>query len=145
MTGREWRSRAACRSVDPELFFPVVEVGPMCAAQIEAAKAVCGRCPVLGECLSFALAYLAYGVAGGLTAEERRGVAAGRGRTAARPAGRLADATRGERAAAGRAAIRAGRGVRETAREFGVMERTATRWAAQVRAQRQAGRGRGVA
>jgi WhiB family redox-sensing transcriptional regulator len=78
--GREWRSQAACRSMDPELFFPVVEVGPLCAAQIARAKAVCARCPVQTECLSFALTALPHGVAGGLTAEERRGLAAGRRR-----------------------------------------------------------------
>ncbi|WP_433291523.1 WhiB family transcriptional regulator [Pseudonocardia sp. CA-142604] len=77
---REWRSQAACRSMDPELFFPVVEVGPLCAAQIARAKAVCAQCPVRAECLSFALTQLPHGIAGGLTAEERRGLAAGRRR-----------------------------------------------------------------
>lgn len=66
-----WRDRAACREVDPELFFPVGTDGPA-LAQIAQAKAVCARCPVIGQCLSFALAAISEGVAGGLSAEERR-------------------------------------------------------------------------
>jgi WhiB family redox-sensing transcriptional regulator len=50
----DWGARAACRSADPELFFPVSETGPS-TAQITEAKAVCARCEVRGECLAFAL------------------------------------------------------------------------------------------
>lgn len=68
-----WRDWAACRTEDPELFFPVgdSESGPV-VEQVAAAKAVCARCPVVGECLSFALVGISEGVAGGLSAEERR-------------------------------------------------------------------------
>lgn len=66
-----WRDRAACRAVDPELFFPVGTDGPA-LAQIARAKAVCAGCPVIGQCLSFALAAISEGVAGGLSAGERR-------------------------------------------------------------------------
>ncbi|OLT11295.1 hypothetical protein BJF78_27335 [Pseudonocardia sp. CNS-139] len=58
--------------MDPDLFFPPVEVGPLCAAQIERAKRVCAACPVRADCLRWALNGLADGIAGGLTAEERR-------------------------------------------------------------------------
>jgi WhiB family redox-sensing transcriptional regulator len=68
--GRDWRHQAACRDQDPELFHPVGDSGPA-LLQISAAKAVCARCPVVAECLSFALKVLPEGVAGGLTAEER--------------------------------------------------------------------------
>lgn len=50
-----------------------------------------------------------------------------------------AGANRWEVGAAGRAALRAGRAVRAVAREFGVTERTAQRWAQRVRAEQQAG------
>jgi hypothetical protein len=136
----EWRSQAACRAgVDPELFFPPVEVGPLFADQVAEAKAVCGRCPVRPACLLWAVDGLAHGIAGGLTEQERSQLrtndAERRHRTerrAASRASRLAGCSSPERAAAGRAAIRDGLGVRAAAREFGVSERTAQRWAAQV-------------
>lgn len=70
--GDDWRDAAACRKEDPELFFPVGTTGP---ARFQAlmAKAVCARCPVVDACLRWALDLpLAEGIAGGLTAEERR-------------------------------------------------------------------------
>lgn len=69
---RDWRSRAACLDVDPELFFPAAEAGPVYDVQVAAAKAVCHRCPVRAECLAEALARIPYGIAGGLTEDERR-------------------------------------------------------------------------
>ena len=42
----DWRHRAACRDEDPELFFPIGNTGPA-LLQIEEAKAVCRRCPVM--------------------------------------------------------------------------------------------------
>lgn len=66
-----WRVSASCRSVDPELFFPVGVTGPA-VEQVAAAKRVCARCPVREECLGYALvAPVVHGVLGGLTAEER--------------------------------------------------------------------------
>lgn len=67
----DWRESAACRGVDPELFFPVGDTGPA-LVQVEAAKAVCRRCPVSAECLAFALTTRQdAGVWGGLTEDER--------------------------------------------------------------------------
>lgn len=67
-----WADFAACKDEDPELFFPVSEVGPG-ARQTEQAKAVCFRCPVREICLGFALDEgLDHGVFGGTTADERR-------------------------------------------------------------------------
>jgi len=68
----DFRHRAACRDVDPELFYPTAEFGLEYDAQVGAAKAVCARCPVRVECLVWALDSLPYGVAGGLTEQERR-------------------------------------------------------------------------
>ena len=68
----EWRMSAACRSAEPELFFPV-SAGGRSAAETERAKAVCARCPVRRECLQFALATRqAYGIWGGMSEGERR-------------------------------------------------------------------------
>lgn len=79
--GRDWRGRAACLDEDPELFFPVGHGGPG-LEQVARAKAVCARCPVSGECLSFALVAVPEGVAGGLTGEERRALRARGGQRA---------------------------------------------------------------
>jgi WhiB family redox-sensing transcriptional regulator len=67
-----WTRDAACRDADPELFFPVSDLGPG-ARQVAEAKAVCATCPVREACLAFALAEgLDAGVFGGLTDAERR-------------------------------------------------------------------------
>jgi WhiB family redox-sensing transcriptional regulator len=83
----DWRDRAVCREEDPELFFPVGTTGPA-LVQIEEAKAVCRRCPVMEKCQQWALeTRQADGVWGGLSEAERRAVkrraARSRARTAA--------------------------------------------------------------
>lgn len=68
----EWMADAECRYYDPELFFPVGTTGPA-VAQIAEAKTVCRRCPVMSECLTWALATAQdHGVFGGASEEERR-------------------------------------------------------------------------
>jgi WhiB family redox-sensing transcriptional regulator len=68
----DWRQAAACRDQDPELFFPLTEMGPG-ARQVAQAKAVCAHCPVRAECLGYALAGgLDHGIFGGTTETERR-------------------------------------------------------------------------
>lgn len=68
----EWTERAACRGLDPELFFPIGTVGPA-LEEVSEAKAVCRRCPVRSECLDWALRMgEAHGIWGGTTPEERR-------------------------------------------------------------------------
>jgi len=128
--GCGWRARAACVDVDAELFFPVGESGPVVEAQVRAAKAVCGGCLVRAECLTDALVGMPYGIAGGLTAEERRGLGTGRRVPLVGPP---AAGTRRELAAAGREAIRAGRPIADVMADFAVSPRTAERWASQVR------------
>lgn len=67
-----WRERAACRDVDPDLFFPIGTAG-LTLAQVDEAKAVCGRCPVRERCLQWALAVgPVEGIWGGTTEGERR-------------------------------------------------------------------------
>ncbi|MGX1913584.1 WhiB family transcriptional regulator [Streptomyces phaeochromogenes] len=68
----DWRHNAVCREEDPELFFPIGNTGPA-LLQIEEAKAVCRRCPVMEQCLRWALeSGQAEGVWGGLSEGERR-------------------------------------------------------------------------
>ncbi|MFI0417822.1 WhiB family transcriptional regulator [Spongiactinospora sp. 9N601] len=64
-----WARRGACRSSDPELFFPPAPS----LDQETRAKAVCGRCPVMAECRAYALrAGEREGIWGGMTPQERR-------------------------------------------------------------------------
>jgi WhiB family transcriptional regulator, redox-sensing transcriptional regulator len=69
-----WMSRGACRQADPELFFPIAAATGPAARQVEAAKAVCSRCVVSANCLSYALEAMPEGIWGGTTPEERRAV-----------------------------------------------------------------------
>jgi WhiB family transcriptional regulator, redox-sensing transcriptional regulator len=67
----DWRHQAACREDDPELFFPIGNNGPA-VLQIEEAKAVCRRCPVIEQCLQWALeTSQEHGVWGGASEDER--------------------------------------------------------------------------
>jgi WhiB family transcriptional regulator, redox-sensing transcriptional regulator len=68
----DWRDQAACRRVDPDLFFPVSTSGPS-LPQVEAARRVCQRCPVLAPCLRWALDIgQVAGIWGGTTEDEPR-------------------------------------------------------------------------
>jgi len=63
-----WRSRGACRGLDPDVFFPATE-----DEDIRQAKAVCDTCVVQQQCLEFALASReSEGIWGGATEKERR-------------------------------------------------------------------------
>ena len=66
-----WRSLAACRSADPELFFPISLPGS-CASDVAKAKAICAKCDVRAHCLSTALALgHVHGIWGVTTEEDR--------------------------------------------------------------------------
>ena len=70
----DWRTRAACRDVDPEVFFPVGTTGPA-LRQIEFAKNICRACSVVDDCLMWAIdSGQDAGVWGGLSEDERRAV-----------------------------------------------------------------------
>lgn len=72
VTGSDWRSHAACRQENPELFYPVGTTGPAVEQTLQA-KAVCARCPVWKQCLAWALdTDQQFGVWGGSTEEERK-------------------------------------------------------------------------
>lgn len=67
MNPPSWRKHAACRGLDPDIFYPVSEEGS------EEAKAICGGCPVRQACLEHALVSRERdGVWGGATERERR-------------------------------------------------------------------------
>lgn len=72
-----WRQRAACKGVDPDIFYPVSD------EEAEEAKAICGQCPVRQACLEYALANRERdGVWGGATERERRRMVRQRRKTA---------------------------------------------------------------
>jgi WhiB family redox-sensing transcriptional regulator len=80
-TDMDWRHRALCRDEDPELFFPIGTTGPA-TVQIEQAKSVCRRCPVVQSCLDWALrSGQDSGVWGGLSEDERRALKRRQART----------------------------------------------------------------
>jgi WhiB family transcriptional regulator, redox-sensing transcriptional regulator len=69
--GENWRAAAACRSADPDLFFPVSDFGKG-LDQAAQAKAICAGCRVRRPCLAFALrTRQVHGIWGGLTERER--------------------------------------------------------------------------
>lgn len=75
-TGAEWEERAACRGLDPAIFFEATFSqlsGQYRPDGVERAKAICRPCPVREDCLEAALLRREpEGVWGGLTEEERR-------------------------------------------------------------------------
>jgi WhiB family redox-sensing transcriptional regulator len=77
LTPPEWTEQSVCAQVDPALFFPRK------GGATHAAKKICSGCPVVEQCLAWALDYEAgdvtgadwhasYGVYGGRSARERR-------------------------------------------------------------------------
>jgi WhiB family redox-sensing transcriptional regulator len=67
----DWRDQAACRSEHPDLFFPVGATGPA-RRQLAKARSICHHCPVMADCLTWAVhTRQRYGVWGGLSEDER--------------------------------------------------------------------------
>ena len=64
---------AACRGLDPELFY--AESG----AAVTKAKSFCGACPVQNSCLEWGVSREEFGVWGGTTARERAALRRQRG------------------------------------------------------------------
>src|ERR1039457_5133131 len=68
----DWRHEAACREVDPELFFAIGNSGPA-LLESEEAKQVCRRCSFMDACLRWAIdSGHDAGVWGGMSEDERR-------------------------------------------------------------------------
>jgi WhiB family redox-sensing transcriptional regulator len=61
-----WSAKAACKGLDPSIFYPPTD------EEADEAKAVCAACPVQAECLEHALELREKnGVWGGATERER--------------------------------------------------------------------------
>ena len=67
MINLEWRTEAACRFLDPALFF--IERG---AVVSEVAVNACQTCPVASECYVHALRHEAYGYWAGTSERQRK-------------------------------------------------------------------------
>ena len=66
-TSEDWKLDGVCRTIDPDLWFPEG------SSTGYAAKKMCRRCPVMDECLRYALDNNEqYGVWGGMGSSERR-------------------------------------------------------------------------
>lgn len=70
-----WQSRAACRDLPTEWWFPSPTPGTTGEHMYVQGKAVCARCPVRDDCLTDArdadIAFGAHGLRGGLTPGQR--------------------------------------------------------------------------
>lgn len=127
--GSDWRSRAACGDVDLNIFFPASDGG----SDVARAKAVCAGCPVCGRCLDEALRRIPEGIAGGLTAAERRTLVRGQQQRADPNELVRTARTRTETAKAGRLLLAAGCSRASVARVCGVSERTVYRWLSTIK------------
>lgn len=78
----EWKLQARCRGEDPTLFFPVLDKPDahnkrgtsrrIYNQRVRKAQEICLECPVIGECLSYALKTdTRHGVWGGTTEMDR--------------------------------------------------------------------------
>lgn len=68
----DWRHRAACRGADPEAFYPAGEPADPFDERNLTALVLCAGCPVRAQCLDEALGRIPDGIAGGMTAGQRR-------------------------------------------------------------------------
>ncbi len=152
---RTWRSEAACLDEPLDLFFPTAAAGALYDAEVAAAKAVCRRCRVVEACLSDALLHAPYGIAGGLTEDERSAARTSRRGGAAvdtvqhdadndpimvdrvMRSGRRPGATREELAGAAVRLVEGGQSIVRVAERLGLSERTVSTYAATARASQQ--------
>ena len=77
LTNQTWRQHAACRGVEPDVFYPVSD------EEADVAKSICNVCSVRQPCLEYALGNRERdGVWGGATERERRRILRQRRRSA---------------------------------------------------------------
>ena len=73
-----WRERAACKEMDPDLWFDGGKVQPGSIA-IDPYK-ICASCPVIKECLTDSIeteGSSGFGIRGGMSANDRRALVRG--------------------------------------------------------------------
>lgn len=74
-----WMLHGRCRTLSPSEFFPSDGVG------VERARRICAECPVVAECLEYALTFrIDHGVWGGCSEREPRRILRQRRLTASR-------------------------------------------------------------
>lgn len=68
----EWYSKAACKGLDPDLFYGEREAGTQ--SNVANAQEVCRQCPVIMECLLYSveMGETHYGIWGGASPKRRR-------------------------------------------------------------------------
>jgi len=70
----DW-SKAECWGLNTDLFYTVEEERNIKAYNyINAVRSICGKCAIQRDCLAYGFAHEQYGVWGGMTTLERRGV-----------------------------------------------------------------------
>ena len=72
----ELGARAACHGSDPDAWFPELQ-GGFRVENVQAMK-ICHTCPVIAECLEWALHHERWGIWGGTTSTERSRIRAKR-------------------------------------------------------------------
>lgn len=75
MSAQRWMSSARCRDLDPDLFYATE--GRMRSREL---SAICASCPVIAECLDWAIEQDEFGWWGGLPRSERNNLQAFRQR-----------------------------------------------------------------
>jgi len=78
-----WRELAACRGTSLGLWFAAESAGGPPGGdwitadreRVAMAKRICGECPVIRECLQFAMENKCAGIYGGMTEKERKAYA----------------------------------------------------------------------
>lgn len=68
-----WRADAACRGLDPNLWFPGRWEGPADFKTAAEARAICHQCPVRQECADYAVeTNQEFGIWGGVSRRTRK-------------------------------------------------------------------------
>lgn len=77
-SNQEWQGRASCRGPNHAIFFPPSRLERRTDKRRREARAkeICQECPVMEQCLSYAISIREqHGIWGGLTARERKDLA----------------------------------------------------------------------